>query len=356
MESNRPAIRLPVPSKTKILFVLSCFTWYLTSALASSTSKALLSAPKHKPFAVPHPAHLDGAEIAAQVDAGVHYRQAAPFPYPVTLTFVQFLFVHVLSHVCASERILGKHKLATIIPPTKERIVEVGQLSLFTVVGHALSSVAISRVPVSTVHTIKALSPLFTVLAYSLFFSVVFSRSTWASLLPLTLGVMMACTSLSLSASDLIGLLAALLATIIFVAQNIYSKQLLSGGGEEKNAGVSTGAKATKLDKINILLYSSGCAAIMMIPMVLYYDGASLFAGQFGASSRRILLLLASNGIVHFTQSLLAFSVLALVSPVTYSVANLLKRVFVICFAIVWFRQSVSLLQWMGIVLTFTGL
>ena len=261
----------------------------------------------------------------------------------------------MFSHVCASERILGRHKLATIIAPTRDRILEVGQLSLFTVVGHALSSVAISRVPVSTVHTIKALSPLFTVLAYSLFFSVVYSSATWLSLLPLTVGVMMACTSLSLSASDLIGLVAALLGTIIFVAQNIYSKQLLSGG-QDKHAGVSTGAKTTKLDKINILLYSSGCAAIMMIPMVLYYDVRSLLAGQVGASFHRIALLLVSNGVVHFTQSLLAFSVLALVSPVTYSVANLLKRVFVICFAIVWFRQSVSLLQWMGIILTFTGL
>ncbi len=29
---------------------------------------------------------------------------------------------------------------------------------------------------------------------------------------------------------------------------------------------------------------------------------------------------------------------------------------FVICFAIIWFRQAVTLLQWFGIILTFTGL
>ena len=38
------------------------------------------------------------------------------------------------------------------------------------------------------------------------------------------------------------------------------------------------------------------------------------------------------------------------------SVASLLKRVFVICVAIVWFRQAVTALQWLGIALTFFGL
>jgi solute carrier family 35 protein E1 len=48
--------------------------------------------------------------------------------------------------------------------------------------------------------------------------------------------------------------------------------------------------------------------------------------------------------------------VLALVSPVTYSIAGLCKRIFVIVVAIVWFGQKVSFLQCTGIVLTFVGL
>ena len=48
--------------------------------------------------------------------------------------------------------------------------------------------------------------------------------------------------------------------------------------------------------------------------------------------------------------------VLALVSPVTYSIAGLCKRIFVIVVAIIWFGQKVSFLQCTGIVLTFVGL
>ena len=53
---------------------------------------------------------------------------------------------------------------------------------------------------------------------------------------------------------------------------------------------------------------------------------------------------------------MLAFVLLSLVSPVTYSVASLIKRVFVIIMAIVWFGNSTTPLQGGGIALTFLGL
>lgn len=46
--------------------------------------------------------------------------------------------------------------MTRIVPnPGWKRIGDMAKLSVFNVVGHALSTVAISRVPVSTVHTIK---------------------------------------------------------------------------------------------------------------------------------------------------------------------------------------------------------
>jgi solute carrier family 35 protein E1 len=62
------------------------------------------------------------------------------------------------------------------------------------------------------------------------------------------------------------------------------------------------------------------------------------------------------NGIVHFAQNIIAFIILASVSPVTYSIASLFKRVAVICIALVWFNQHVHPLQGAGIGLTFLGL
>lgn len=127
-----------LPSPKTSAFIISCLLWYLSSALSSNTSKALLSAPKH----------TDAARVP-------------PFPYPVTLTLLQFVFIHILSSAVASPAVMrhvpGMRKPVTRIVsnPGWKRILDMAKLSVFNVIGHALSTVAISRVPVSTVHTIK---------------------------------------------------------------------------------------------------------------------------------------------------------------------------------------------------------
>jgi solute carrier family 35, member E1 len=52
----------------------------------------------------------------------------------------------------------------------------------------------------------------------------------------------------------------------------------------------------------------------------------------------------------------MAFTILSVVSPVTYSVANTLKRVFVIVLSIIWFGNSVTFANGLGIVLALSGI
>ncbi|KAL7748325.1 hypothetical protein RI367_006284 [Sorochytrium milnesiophthora] len=99
-------------------------------------------------------------------------------------------------------------------------------LALFQIGGHISGSMAMASAPVAFVHTIKALSPFFTVLIYSLFFGHRYSTQTYLSLVPLTLGVMLAC-SFEVS-FDVRGMLFALCSTVVFVAQNIFSKHVLN--------------------------------------------------------------------------------------------------------------------------------
>ncbi|WFC99374.1 hypothetical protein MYAM1_002118 [Malassezia yamatoensis] len=269
----------------------------------------------------------------------------------MTLTWIQFLFVNAYCFIGTRKEWLGSYTLSKrLVTLTRQQIKEIGQISVFNVLGHAMSSVAISRVPVSMVHTIKALSPLFTVLSYAYLFRVSYSIRTYASLMPLMLGVILACSTLSKSTDDVVGFLAALGSTLIFVAQNIYSKNLLKPA-----TGIST-ATPEKMDKINIMFYSSASSVLLMLPMCLYYDAPQMIAKSAPSLQWHAIYLLFINGLVHFSQNLLAFQVLAHVSPVTYSIANLFKRVFVILLAIAWFGQHVTYLQWFGIVLTFVGL
>ena len=190
------------------------------------------------------------------------------------------------------------------------------------------------------------MSPLFTVLAYALLFGVSYSPATYLSLLPLTLGVMLAC-SFDMTVSNFLGLFCAFGSTLIFVSQNIFFKRIMPTNSDTTGLGA-------KLDKINLLYFSSSLAFILMIPVWIYSDVPRLLRPQPAGPS--VALYFFVNGTVHFAQNLLAFAILSSTSPVTYSIASLVKRIAVICLAIVWFKQAVHPVQAIGIALTGVGL
>lgn len=251
-----------------------------------------------------------------------------------------------------------------IRPPSKDLLAATLPLTLFQIGGHILSSDAMARIPVSLVHTIKGLSPLFTVLAYRFVFKIKYNIWTYLSLVPLTLGVIMACSA-NFSANFL-GLLYAFGSAILFVTQNIVSKKLFSEAAQAELDGVS--AKFRKPDKLNLLCYSSGLAFAFTAPIWLWSEGFALLGDFLKDASielsekpgsldhGRLTLEFIFNGTFHFAQNLVAFQLLSMVSPVTYSVASLIKRVFVIVFAIIWFGNPMTQIQGFGIGLTFLGL
>ena len=222
-------------------------------------------------------------------------------------------------------------------------------------------------IPVSLVHTIKGLSPLFTVAAYRLVFNVHYTMSTYLSLIPLTIGVVLAC-SVQFS-GNIIGIICAFVAALIFVSQNIFSKKLFNEAARaEADSLPQSQAPSNRLDKLNLLCYCSTLAFILTLPLWLWSEGLPLLAdfysdGTLTLSSKpnaldhgRLTLEFFFNGIFHFAQNIIAFILLSIVSPVTYSVASLIKRVFVIIIAIIWFRQSTTNIQALGIAMTFLGL
>ncbi|KAI3640956.1 hypothetical protein MIR68_001834 [Amoeboaphelidium protococcarum] len=238
-----------------------------------------------------------------------------------------------------------------VLKPSMSIIRTMAPLSVFLISGHVFSSIALSNVPVSFVHTIKALSPLFTVLIFRFVWKTRYQTSIYVSLVPLTLGVMLACSS-EIS-FNMVGLLCALASTLIFVCQNIFSKKLF---------------KQRTLDKLNMLLYSNSLSFIFMCPIWFWSEGHGWFvksdvapdlhAAQSEAdwSMYTVSSLFILNGLSHFMQNVFAFSILSLVSPVTYSIASLIKRIVVIVASILWFGQHVENVQICGIVLTFVGL
>lgn len=237
-------------------------------------------------------------------------------------------------------------------------------LAFFQIGGHLLSASATAKIPVSLVHTIKGLSPLFTVFAYRFLFDIRYPLATYLSLIPLTLGVMLACSAEF--KGNLFGIFYAFLAAIIFVTQNIFSKHLFNEAAKAEADGRHFHSK--KLDKLNLLFYSSGLAFLLTAPLWLWSEGFSLMSDFFEDGSvdlshkkgaydhGRLALEFVFNGTFHFGQNIIAFVLLSMTSPVTYSVASLIKRVFVVVIAIIWFQNPTTNIQAVGIGLTFFGL
>lgn len=319
--------------------IILCLSWYLSSAVSNTLNKSILNV----------------------------------FPYPVTLTMIQFLMAVSLGVTTIqlsqfSPTFYNLLPAGTVSPfgvkfPTREILMFTLPMGIFQLFGHIFSHMATSQIPVSLVHTIKALSPLFTVAAYRFVFKVQYPLRTYFSLIPLTSGVIMTCSAEF--SSQMKGIIYALVAALIFVSQNIYSKKLLTYRPE---SSASDSDNTPRIDKLNILCYCSSLAFILTSPLWLFSEGIRFFSDYyhsvgplFGSQSDHIAIgtLFGSfliNGLSHFLQNLLAFQVLGMVSPVTYSVASLIKRIVVITVAIVWFGQKVNPIQRWGIVLTFLGL
>ncbi|KAH9907851.1 TPT-domain-containing protein [Xylariomycetidae sp. FL2044] len=329
------ALRAPISPKLIIL----CVMWYMSSALTNTSSKSILNA----------------------------------FDKPATLTMIQFFLV---AFYCITSSWLASifPNLRNSIPalknpirqPSRDVMMTTLPLAAFQIGGHLLSSTATSMIPVSMVHTVKGLSPLFTVFAYRFIFDIRYPRATYYSLIPLTAGVMLACSTNHTFKGEILGLIYALLATIIFVTQNIFSKRLFNEAAKAEADGHA--AESRKLDKLNLLCYSSGLAFLLTSPIWFWSEGVGLIRDFFHDGSLdlssgpnsfdhgRLAMEFLFNGTFHFGQNILAFVLLSLVSPVTYSVASLIKRVWVIVVAILWFRNPTTPIQAVGIALTFFGL
>ncbi|RKP01448.1 hypothetical protein CXG81DRAFT_11978 [Caulochytrium protostelioides] len=303
----------------QLWFCSMCVLWYMSSAMTNNLGKQVMMAWRH----------------------------------PVTLTFVQFGFVALFCQIVAATT----GAFGRLQPLNVSRFVTVVPLSIFQVTGHIFSSVAISRIPVSLVHTVKALSPLFTVLIYRIVLKRAVSHRVALSLIPLTCGVVLVTMTPHVQ-FNAIGLTCALASTIVFVLQNIRSRHHPDPAGTDAVHAA-----------LSMLFWASTFAFVLMFPLWLYYDRVAVAdlwrarrASSSGAPPPRaapgmgIPMLLVLNGASHFAQNVLAFYLLGLTSPVTYSIASLVKRIFVISAAMLYFGDRVNAVQGAGIVLTFGGL
>ncbi|KAH3730762.1 solute carrier family 35 member E1 homolog [Dreissena polymorpha] len=246
------------------------------------------------------------------------------FPYPMTMTMVQLssaaLYLGPILKILGvpkSGEISRSYYLKMIVP-----------LALGKFVSSVSSHISIWKVSVSYAHTVKATLPLFTVIFLRLFFREKQALPVYLSLIPIIGGVCIA--TMTEISFDILGLLSALFATLEFSLQTIFSKKAL---------------KDTGIHYMNLLLTLSRLSTLCFLPFWLVFD-LTRIVGDANVIDHEhklfALFLIWLDGVCNMLQNVFAFTVLAMVNPLSYAVANATKRVVIIGASLMFLHNPVS--------------
>lgn len=222
----------------------------------------------------------------------------------------------------------------------------VGSLRFVTVVAGLLS---LKFVAVSFTETVKSSAPFFTVLFSWILLRERTSLMVNLSLIPVVAGLAL-CSATELSFNT-IGFYAAVFNNCIDCVQNVFSKKLLT----------------TQYSYVQLQFYTSAAALLVQLPFVLLSESTGLRLSASpddvqGAEAERaaewsteLLFHLVLNGVSFHLQSVAAYAVMSVVSPVTQSVLNTLKRAMLIWLSVLWFGNAVTIWSALGTIICVFG-
>lgn len=137
---------------------------------------------------------------------------------------------------------------------------------------------------------------------------------------------------------DLIGLLAALFSIFVFSLMNIFSKKVLK--------------EIPTLHHLSLLYILSKYSLILFTPVWIYFDFITIVS-QFKTNPvpSHVYLLLLLDGGFNYLQNVIAFTLLSMVTPLTYSVTNCTKRISIIISSLITLKNPVGYTNIVGMLL-----
>ncbi|XP_074654220.1 solute carrier family 35 member E2A-like [Tubulanus polymorphus] len=218
-------------------------------------------------------------------------------------------------------------------PHFVRNMILVGSMRFGTVV---LGLVALKFVAVSFTETIKSSAPIFTVLIARLLLGERTGVYVMLSLIPIMFGLAL-CSAYELS-FNIEGFIAALATNLTECLQNVYSKMLISG-------------EKYRYTPAELQFYTSVASVIVQIPACYFIMDVEVAK----KTDLKLFLALVLNGFFFHFQSITAYALMGYISPVTHSVANTVKRAFMIWLSVLALGNPVTLLSGLGTVVVTIG-
>ncbi|KAI4350671.1 hypothetical protein L6164_005103 [Bauhinia variegata] len=262
------------------------------------------------------------------------------YPFPATVTAFHFGFTTLVMNLIWAFNIYPRPKV------TRSQLAAIFPLAVAHTLGNLLTNISIGKVAVSFTHTIKALEPLFTVVLSSLFLG---ERPTFwvvSSLIPIISGVALA--SMTEVSFNWIGFYSAMASNLTNQSRNVLSKKFMVN--EEES-----------LDNINLYSLITVISFILLAPFAIFVEGFKLspsylrYAASQGLNVKELCVRLILAGFCFHAYQQVSYGILQLVSPVTHSVGNCLKRVVVIVSSVIFFQTPVSFINTFGTAVALAG-
>eukprot|EP00891_Asterochloris_glomerata_P003352 jgi/Astpho2/3352/Aster-04701 len=213
-------------------------------------------------------------------------------------------------------------------------------VAFFHTVGHVSACTSFGQMAVSFAHIVKSAEPVFSVALTGPILGDSAPIYVWLSLLPIVAGCgLSAMKEVSFAWN---GFTNAMLSNVGMVLRNIYSKKAL---GDYKDADI---------DGMNLFGLIAIAALVFCVPLAVVMEGSKWGAAYQGAISKVgkdiFLRDMALAGLFYHLYNQFSYMVLDQrgVNPVTLSVGNTMKRVAVVVSSVLFFKNPVSALNWIG--------
>ncbi|CAK0795442.1 unnamed protein product [Prorocentrum cordatum] len=189
------------------------------------------------------------------------------------------------------------------------------------------TNLAVAKVNLSLVHTIKAAEPFYAACLSFLVLGIVPSAGALGCLALIVSGVMMA--SISEVSFTYVGFLAAMGSNLGFCLKNVLSKKLQADA---------------RVDELNLISLLTLGSLFVGLPFAIWREGMN---PPFGDAV--VLVRGVSAGVLFHLYQIASVLMLYRASPVTHSVINIVKRPVLIVVSIAWFGTPVGWSNGLGL-------
>ncbi|TVU06510.1 hypothetical protein EJB05_49731, partial [Eragrostis curvula] len=261
------------------------------------------------------------------------------FPYPINITLIQFTVGSAVAAFMWATGILKRPKISGA------QLFAILPLAVVHTLGNLFTNMSLGKVAVSFTHTIKAMEPFFSVLLSALFLGELPTIWVVLSLLPIVGGVGLA--SLTEASFNWAGFWSAMASNITFQSRNVLSKKLMVKKDKEES-----------LDNINLFSIITVMSFFILAPVTFFTEGVKItptFLQSAGLNVQQVLTRSLLAALCFHAYQQVSYMILAVVSPVTHSVGNCVKRVVVIVTSVLFFKTPVSPINSLGTAIALAG-